>query len=188
MLPEEIEAGPVQLDLVPVDMATSADTRALTRYIFIKKGTSYVEQTYDREKVFLGDSFTMTLNLEQVENLLSGSAEVQFDKELYEFEGVSVNKKLQQFIDESGITINLDEPTIKEGYWNDMVHVGATIEADESFEGFSGNAEFLDVKFKAISDEYFEGYAAMGIGDLTYERHGEENCRKCRFSFRRHLN
>lgn len=178
VLPEEIEAGPVQLDLVPVDMATSADTRALTRYIFIKKGTSYVEQTYDREKVFLGDSFTMTLNLEQVENLLSGSAEVQFDRELYEFEGVSVNKEFQKYIDENEITINLDEPTIEEGYWNDTVHVGASIEADEYFEGFSGNAEFLDVKFKAISDEYFEGSAAMGIGDLTYKQHGEEELQK----------
>lgn len=178
VLPEEIEAGPVQLDLVPVDLATNADTKGLTRYIFIKKGTAYVEQTYDKEKVFLGDSFTMTLNLEQVENLLSGSAEVQYDKGLYEFDGVSVNKEFQQFIDNNGVKISLDEPVIKEGNWDNMVHVGASIEADESFEGFTGDAKFLDVQFKAIDDEYFSGSAAMGIGDFTYKQHGEAELQK----------
>lgn len=174
VLPREIDAGPVVLDLVPVDLATNADTRAFTRYTIVEKGSAYSVQSYDKEKIYLDDSFTMTLNLKQVEDLLSGSFGVEFDHELYEFEGIEVNEEFQRLADEKGFEVIVDEPKIDDGHWYDMLHVGATLDKDGDFEGFSGDSPFIDVTFKLFSDAYYEGAGALGVDAFEYKKYGEE--------------
>ncbi|MGN7410763.1 S8 family serine peptidase [Sporosarcina sp. SAFN-010] len=173
VLPEEIEAGPVEIDLVPVDLASNADTRSLTRYTVIKKGTPYALQTYDKEKLYLDDQFTMTLNLSQVENLLSGTFGVEYDHEIFKFESLSLNDEFKKFADENGIEVQLDEPKIDKRDWFNMLHVGATLQSDAEFSGFTGDSPFIDVTFTMISDEYFEGAGALGVETLKYKKHGE---------------
>ena len=172
VLPEELEAGPVEVDLQPVDLATNADTRAFTRYTFVKEGSSYGVQRYDKEKIYLNDSFTMTLQLKDVEALLSGTFDVEFDKTLFTLEDVQVNEAFQRYADENGIQVKLDEPVIDETDWFDMLHVGASLEGNDDFKGFTGDSAFLDVTFKLTSDEYFDGATALGIETFSYEQLG----------------
>ncbi|WP_432353809.1 S8 family serine peptidase [Sporosarcina sp. A2] len=173
VLPKEIEAGPVEIDLVPVDLASNADTRSFTRYTVIKKGTPYALQTYDKEKLYLDDQFTMTLNLSQVENLLSGTFGVEYDHEIFKFESLSLNDEFKKFADENGIEVQLDEPGIDEESWFNMLHVGATLQSDAEFNGFTGDSPFIEVTFTMISDGYYEGAGALGVDTLKYKKHGE---------------
>ncbi|WP_186673669.1 S8 family serine peptidase [Sporosarcina sp. BP05] len=173
VLPEEIEAGPVEVDLVPVDLASNADTRSLTRYTVIKKGTAYALQTYDKEKLYLDDRVTMTLNLSQVENLLSGTFGVEFDHEIFKFEGLALNDEFKKYADENGVEVQIDEPKIEEGYWYNMLHVGAKLKSREEFKGFTGDSPFIDVTFTMISDAYYEGAGALGVDAFEYKKHGE---------------
>lgn len=173
VLPEEIEAGPVVIDLVPVDLASNADTRSLTRYTVIKKGTPYALQSYDKEKLYLEEQITMTLNLSQVEKLLSGSFGVEYDHEIFKFESLSVNDEFKKFADANGIEVQLDEPTIDEGDWLDMLHVSATLKSDSEFDGFTGDSPFIDATFTMINDAYYEGANALGVDAFEYQQHGE---------------
>src|SRR5699024_10776881 len=87
VLPEELEDGPVRLELIPVDLATNAD-RTVPKYYFIQKGNPYVTHTYDTDKLYLGDKITMTVNLSNLENFISGTASVEYADEFFKFDSV----------------------------------------------------------------------------------------------------
>jgi subtilisin family serine protease len=171
VLPEEIEE-PVNLKLVPVDLATAANFfRGAVSYTFVKEGTGYVLSSYDKEKVKLGDTITMTLDVNNVKKLLAGSFGVEYSNQLFEFKDVKLNKSFEKYAKDNDLNINLKKPTIDEGLWNNTVNVGADIE-QKDFQGFDGDTPFLDVSFKVVNDEEYTGFTQINVSEFSYTKAG----------------
>ncbi|WP_419179312.1 Ig-like domain-containing protein [Gottfriedia acidiceleris] len=152
---QDIEKGPATMILFPMDKAGNAHLlNEFYHYAFIKEGSPYVVPTYDKQRVSLNDTLTMTLDLNNVEKLMSGSYDASFYKDYLQFADVKVNKKFQEYADAHGITVKVDDPVINPNpvmNSQDIVKVGAHLTGDE---GFSGDIPFLDVTFKVKNDEW----------------------------------
>ncbi|MGM0829816.1 MAG: S8 family serine peptidase [Bacillota bacterium] len=129
----------------------------INKYMFIKEGTEYVVPSYDKDKLRLGDEITMTLNLNNVQQLATGEFSIPFYKSLFEFENVKVNEEFKQYAEQKGVSVNLSEPAVTTG----NVKVGASIDQNEL--KIEKDLPFLDVTFKVIGDEYY------APEDLTFE-------------------
>ena len=172
---EEIADGPTSLHITAVDMASGSIARIRhdAKYTFIKKGSDYAIPSYNQEKVFLGDTFKMTLSLNNVKQLMNSSFQVNYDMAYYEFVDFSANEALENYAEENGLDIHLDEPEITEGNFNtELVKVGASLDK-EGFAGLDGDMPFLDVTFKVIGDEYYVEPRHLDVLNFTYERYGE---------------
>lgn len=177
--PEDIEDKPLTLALFPVDMATNGRlVRDFRHYGFIKAGSDYVVPQYNKNKVYLGDEITMTLNLNNVQKLISGSYTVDFYKH-FEFVGVKVNPAFKAMADQKGLKVNVDPAVVSEHEWNsyaNVVKVGASI-TGKDFHGFDGDIAFLDVTFKLVDDKWYNQKDTMNIEqnieEFTYMKDGE---------------
>jgi subtilisin family serine protease len=154
----DIENGPATVTLFPMDGATNAHLlNGFQPYAFVKEGTPYVLPSYDKEKVYKNDTLTMTLTLNNVEKLMSGTYDVGFYK-IFEFLNVKVNPAFQQYAQDHGLNVTVDEAVVKphpiSANSKNSVNVGAHISGD-GFTGFSGDVPFLDVQFKLVND-YFD--------------------------------
>ncbi|NWQ43509.1 S8 family serine peptidase [Bacillus sp. EB106-08-02-XG196] len=176
----DIENGPATVILFPMDKATNAHLlNEFYPYAFVKEGTPYVVPTYDKEKVYKNDTLTMTLSLNNVEKLLSGTYDLGFYKN-FEFLDVKVNKEFQQYAQDNGLTVTVDEPVVKDHptYISSkkMVNVGAHISGN-GFQGFSGDSPFLDVTFKLVDDHFYILADTMdgeeNTKDFSYTKFGE---------------
>lgn len=170
VLPEEIDE-PMNLVLFPFDLATAADPHGKYTYTFVKEGTEYAIQSYDKEKVKLGDKVTMTLSVNNVKKLLKGDFGVEYYPDLFEFKDVKVNKEFEKYAKENKVKVNLEKPTFTDDIWSKTVHVGASINEND-FKGFDGDIPFLDVTFKMISDEYYNGKYGFTVNNFTYTKAG----------------
>ncbi|WP_176545079.1 S8 family serine peptidase [Bacillus sp. AFS041924] len=177
---EDIENGPATIMLFPMDMATNA--RLLNDfypYAFVKEGTPYVVPSYDKDKVYLNDTLTMTLSLNNVEKFMSGTYDLAFYNH-FEFLDVKVNKEFQQYAKANGLTVNVDEPVVKThpvyDWSKKSVNVGAHISGN-GFQGYSGDSPFLDVTFKLVDDHYYILSDKMNVEDnmtdFNYTKFGE---------------
>nr|WP_306659832.1 S8 family serine peptidase [Bacillus sp. AFS017336] len=157
--PSDVENGPTTITLFPMDMATNAHLlNEFYSFAFVKKGTPYVLPTYDKKKLYQGDTVTMTLNLNNVKDLMSSNYNINFYNRYLQFQNVTVNPVFKQYADANGLTVNIDQPTVKPDpvypeNKND-VKVGASITGDANFKGFSGDIPFLDVTLKVINDDF----------------------------------
>ncbi|MDM5331612.1 S8 family serine peptidase [Neobacillus sp. CF12] len=153
----DIENGPATMILFPMDKATNGHLlNEFYPYAFVKEGTPYVVPTYDKEKVYKNDTLTMTLSLNNVEKLMSGTYDVGFYKN-FELVDVKVNKEFQDYAEEHGLAVSVDETVVKEHpiyETKNSVNVGAHISGD-GFTGFNGDINFLDVTFKLVDDHFF---------------------------------
>ncbi|MFJ7936297.1 S8 family serine peptidase [Sporosarcina sp. NPDC096371] len=182
--PSDIENGPATIKLFPIDMAKNGEILNESNfYAFVKKGTPYVIPTYDKEKVYLNDTLTMTLNLHNVKDLMAGNYDVAFYDWLFQFESVKVNPAFQQYADANGLTVSVDEPIVKEHPLipgiKDEVNVGAHISGGADFKGIDGDTPFLDVTFKLFNDGMYDAYYdTMNVEDntvpFTYTQYGVE--------------
>ncbi|RAP74152.1 S8 family serine peptidase [Paenibacillus montanisoli] len=178
--PETKKDKPLTLALFPIDLATNGYLVAdFQHYGFIKAGSPYVVPEYDKDKLYLNDEVTMTLNLHNVEDLIAGTYDVSYYREL-EFVNVKVNDAFQAKADEAGVTVKLDEPVIHEDpVWSskNVVNVGASVVGD-NFAGFDGDMPFVDVTFKLIDDRLYTGLDKMNIEQniekFFYTKAGEE--------------
>lgn len=171
VLPEEIEE-PVNLKLVPVDLATAANFfGGAINYTFVKEGTEYVLPNYDKDKVKLGDTITMTLDVNNVKKLVSGSFGVEYSNQLYEFKDVKVNKAFEKYAKDNHLKINLKKPSIDKDLWTNTVNVGADIN-QKDFQGFDGDTPFLDVSFKVVNDEEYSGFTQINVYEFSYTKVG----------------
>ncbi|MEH7454802.1 S8 family serine peptidase [Gottfriedia acidiceleris] len=153
---QDIEKGPTTVILFPMDKAANAHLlNEFYPYAFIKEGQPYMVPSYDKKKYYKNDTVTMTLNLNNVEKLMSGSYDASFYKDYLQFADVKVNKKFQEYADAHGLKVTVDEPSIKPNpdtpNSQDVVKVGAHITGNE---GVSGDIPFLDVTFKVVNDEW----------------------------------
>jgi subtilisin family serine protease len=179
----DIENGPTTVTLFPMDMATNAHLlNEFYTYAFVKEGTPYVVPTYDKKKVYLGDTLKMTLNLNNVKELMSGNYNVNFYKRYLQFQNVTVNPAFKQYADNIGLTVNVDQPTeTPDPIYTEnksVVNVGASITGDSTFKGISGDTPFLDVTFKLIDDDFNILDNTMNGEDntvpFTYTQYGEQ--------------
>ncbi|USK33874.1 S8 family serine peptidase [Bacillus sp. F19] len=177
---KDIENGPATVILFPMDKATNAHLlNEFYPYAFVKEGTPYVVPTYDKEKVYKNDTLTMTLSLNNVEKLMSGTYDLGFYKN-FEFLDVKVNKEFQQYAQDKGLTVTVDQPVVKEHpvyTWSKKsVNVGAHISGN-GFQGFSGDSPFLDVTFKLVDDHFYILWDTMdgeeNTKDFSYTKFGE---------------
>ena len=168
VLPEEYETTPYKLRLFPWDMATAANMFKSPRYVFMKEGTEYADSRFNKSSMKLNDEITVTLDLNNVENFISGTYEIQGLLDFFELQEVKVNPELQKFADQNGIEVKIDEPVVtKSG-----VKVGAAL-LKEGFEGISGDMPFLDVTFKMVDDTSYARYVSFGLKELSYHKKGQ---------------
>ncbi|MDM5156904.1 S8 family serine peptidase [Bacillus sp. DX1.1] len=169
--PEELNE-PLDLRLFGLDAATAGDSiRGYQNYTFVKEGTEYAAPSYNKDKVKLGDKITMTLNLNNVKQLLSGSFEVPYDKQLYKFTDVKPNPTLTKYAEEHGLNVKLSNPAITEGNVNNKVKVDASLEGN-GFKGIDEDIPFLDVTFEITNDEYHLELASLKPDKFTYTKFG----------------
>lgn len=170
VLPEEYAPNPYQLRLFPWDLATAAYTSASSpKYVFMKEGTEHATLRYDKDSVKLGDEITVTLDLNNVKNFISGTFEIQqLAQGFFKFQGVKVNEKFASLAEDKGAEITLDEP-ITTGA---VTKVGASLSGG-SFEGLDGDMPFLDVTFKVVDDKSYTKGMFFGLTSLSYKKAGE---------------
>ncbi|MBO9130821.1 S8 family serine peptidase [Bacillus sp. 165] len=172
--PKDIATKPYGVRVLAADYASAADYPGGVKfYYFVKKGTEYVTSEYNKTEVRKGDTVTMTLNVNNVKQLLSGDFSLQYENYLYNFLNVKVNKQFKEYAKKNNVSINLKEAAITEGSTKNTVKVGAALEGS-NFAGMDGNMPFLDVTFKLIEDEYYDGAAAITGVTFSYMQAGQE--------------
>ncbi|UPM53532.1 S8 family serine peptidase [Gottfriedia acidiceleris] len=167
----DIENGPAVVTLFPNDVAGNAEiVNDFHQYAFVKKGTSYMVPTYDKQKVTLNDTVTMTLNLHNVQQMMSGTYNATYWKDVYDLQGVTVAPEFQKWADDHGVKVNIDTPvaTADPLYSaKTMINVGAHLSGGEDFIGFSGDKmPFLNVTLKVKNDDP-QGPANILYGNMV---------------------
>ncbi|EJQ32728.1 hypothetical protein IEC_05189 [Bacillus toyonensis] len=172
VLPEEINE-PLNLKLFGYDLATAGNmATGYKDYVFVKEGTEYAVPSYDKDKIKLGEKITLTLNLNNVKQLMSGTFEIPYYKQLFKFTDVKPNPALTEYVKQHGLNLKLEDPKIsEEGAWENKVKVGASLEGKE-FKGLDGDTPFLDVTFEMANDEYFNDLTAFGVDKFSYTKAG----------------
>ena len=170
VLPEEINE-PLNLKLFGYDLATAGNmATGYKDYVFVKEGTEYAVPSYDKDKIKLGEKITLTLNLNNVKQLMSGTFEIPYYKQLFKFTDVKPNPALTEYVKQHGLNLKLEDPKIsEEGAWENKVKVGASLEGKE-FKGLDGDTPFLDVTFEMTNDEYFNDLTAFGVEKFSYTK------------------
>ncbi|WP_176545236.1 S8 family serine peptidase [Bacillus sp. AFS041924] len=175
---QDIENGPATVTLFPMDKAGNAHLlNEFYNYAFIKEGSPYVVPSYDKHKLYKDETLTMTLSLNNVEKLISGSYNASFYNDYLKFVDVKVNPKFKEYADANGLTVKVDEPVVSpnpDASRQDIVKVGAHVSGNE---GFSGDMPFLDVTFKLYNDEYNILYSninpELNTTTFSYTKKGE---------------
>ncbi|WIY61903.1 S8 family serine peptidase [Bacillus arachidis] len=172
VLPEEINE-PLNLRLFGYDLATASNmANGFKDYVFVKEGTEYAVPGYDKDKIKLGEKITLTLNLNNVKQLMSGTFEIPYSKQLFKFTDVKPNPTLTEYAKQHGLNIKLEDSVInEEGAWENKVKVSASLDGTE-FKGLDGDTPFLDVTFEMTSDEYFYDLTAFGVDKFSYTKAG----------------
>ncbi|PEL09791.1 Ig-like domain-containing protein [Bacillus sp. AFS017336] len=154
----DIENGPAIVTLFPNDVAGNAEiVNDFHQYVFVKQGTPYMVPTYDKQKVTLNDTVTMTLNLHNVQQMMSGAYNASYFNDVYDLQGVTVAPEFQKWANDHGVKVNVDTPvkTPDPLYASKtMINVGAHLSGGEDFKGFSGDKmPFLNVTLKVKNDD-----------------------------------
>ncbi|MDM5153437.1 S8 family serine peptidase [Bacillus sp. DX1.1] len=172
ILPEEINK-PLNLRLFGYDTATAGNIgNGFKDYTFVKEGTEYAAPSYDKDTMKLGEKITLTLNLNNVKQLMSGTFEIPYMKQLFKFTDVKPNPALTEYAKQHGLNLKLEDPVINtEGTWEDKVKVGASLEGTE-FKGLDGDTPFLDVTFEMTGDEYYNELYSFGVNKFSYTKSG----------------
>ncbi|TKI84109.1 peptidase S8, partial [Bacillus cereus] len=93
---------------------------------------------YNKDRIKLGEKITLTLNLNNVKQLMSGTFEIPYYKQLFKFTDVKPNPALTEYVKQHGLNLKLEDPKIsEEGAWENKVKVGASLEGKE-FKGLDG--------------------------------------------------
>lgn len=160
---------PFRLGLLSSDIATAVDTQTL---FIMQEGTEYTNISYDKKELKLKDSVTMTLSLNNVNKLVSGKFDVNFNKRLYKFNNVKLNSAIKKYAKEKGLDVTLDKESIIEGTSNNTLKVGASING-KAFSGLNGDMPFLDVKFTLVDDKYYLESDAFFVKNGSYLKAGQ---------------
>ncbi|MDM5440905.1 S8 family serine peptidase [Bacillus hominis] len=165
----DIATKPLNLTLTTSDIATAVGKQ---NYVFVKEGTEYTTSSYDKKDVKVGDTVTMTLSLNNVKQLVSGEFQVEFMNELFKFENVKLNNAINQYAEEKGLEVSLQEPVVTEGTHKNTVKVGASMKGN-AFSGMDGDMPFLDVTLKLVSDAYFDNATKFAVKQASYMKAGQ---------------
>jgi len=168
----DIENGPATITLFPSDKAWNAElVNDFYHYGFVKKGTPYMVPTYDKQKVYQDNTVTMTLNLNNVKQMMSGTYDAAYIHDNFQLQGVTVNPEFQKWADEQGVKVAVDTPVGKPDplYTQSVtdINVGAHLSGGDDFKGFSGDIPFLDVTFKLTDDFWDIQFAKLTPDDAT---------------------
>ncbi|QKE73342.1 S8 family serine peptidase [Arthrobacter citreus] len=146
---DAFEEYPYILGTYAFDLGTAGNE--VSSFVFMKKGTEYAVNRYNKQSVKLGDEIKMTIDLKNMKQFLGGEMDVQFSPTFYQFEKVEVNQAFKDLAEQKGGKVNLKEPIVSN---SGNVNVGAYIEK-ENFTGLDGDTPFLDVTFKVIDDQNY---------------------------------
>ncbi|XRG78798.1 S8 family serine peptidase [Rossellomorea sp. GAMAL-10_SWC] len=163
--------GYVDSNLFVFDNGTAAESypKGIKNYKFIKAGTEYAVPTYNKDKIRLGDEFTMTLNLNNIKQLASGEFTLPFPKDFYTFQSVKINDSFKKYAEEKGAKVNLTPPVLNTSTVNASVKVGASI--DQGNLKIDKNLPFLDITLKLTNDKLYlpEGYG-FDVSSFKYKK------------------
>lgn len=178
VLPEDIQDGSLNLELIPVDMATNADLDALNRFTFVQKGSLYSAPVYDKEQLKLNEEVTMTVDINNAKELTAGKFGIQYDEKRFKFKEVKLSEEFERFVKENQLEVSIDEPTIEKDDYGEVVRILAEIESADVFEGYTGSTNFLDVTFELYDDAHYGMSSLLTVKDFQYEQSGETNWQK----------
>lgn len=162
----DIAKQPMRLWLRTWDTATAVGYQ---KYYFMKEGTEYTTSSYNKKELKVGDSFTMTLSLNNVKQLVSGEFNVEYYKDFFKFSNVKLNKAVKQYAKEKGLQVSLDKPVVTEGTFNNSLKIGASITGN-AFRGLDGDMPFLDVTFKVSNDEVYDEIPGFEVKKGSYKK------------------
>ncbi|MFD4930555.1 S8 family serine peptidase [Peribacillus butanolivorans] len=165
----DIAKQPMRLWLRTWDTATAVGYQ---KYYFMKEGTEYTTSSYNKKELKVGDSFTMTLSLNNVKQLVSGEFNVEYYKDFFKFSNVKLNKAVKQYAKEKGLQVSLDKPVVTEGTFNNSLKIGASITGN-AFRGLDGDMPFLDVTFKVSNDEVYDEIPGFEVKKGSYKKSGQ---------------
>ncbi|WP_141995090.1 S8 family serine peptidase [Bacillus sp. B4EP4a] len=165
----DIAKQPMRLWLRTWDTATAVGYQ---KYYFMKEGTEYTTSSYNKKELKVDDSFTMTLSLNNVKQLVSGEFNVEYYKDFFKFSNVKLNKAVKQYAKEKGLQVSLDKPVVTEGTFNNSLKIGASI-TGKAFRGLDGDMPFLDVTFKVSNDEVYDEIPGFEVKKGSYKKFGQ---------------
>ncbi|KON66653.1 peptidase S8 [Peribacillus butanolivorans] len=165
----DITKQPMRLWLRTWDTATAVGYQ---KYYFMKEGTEYTTSSYNKKELKVDDSFTMTLSLNNVKQLVSGEFNVEYYKDFFKFSNVKLNKAVKQYAKEKGLQVSLDKPVVTEGTFNNSLKIGASITGN-AFRGLDGDMPFLDVTFKVSNDEVYDEIPGFEVKKGSYKKSGQ---------------
>ncbi|MFU2018244.1 S8 family serine peptidase [Peribacillus butanolivorans] len=165
----DIAKQPMRLWLRTWDTATAVGYQ---KYYFMKEGTEYTTSSYNKKELKVDDSFTMTLSLNNVKELVSGEFSVAIDKDYFKFENVKLNKAVKQYAKEKGLQVSIHKPVVTESVYHNNVKVGASITGN-AFRGLDGDMPFLDVTIKVMNDEVYDEVQGFNVKNGSYKKSGQ---------------
>ncbi|MEA1855428.1 S8 family serine peptidase [Cytobacillus sp. OWB-43] len=167
----DIENQELYLRLATSDLATAVK---MENYIFVKEGTPYVSASYDKEAIKKKDNITMTLSLNNVQDMMSGEWQVSFQHDLYDFKKANLTKEIEQYTKQKGIKVDLAKPVVeKSDIWNSTVTLSSAL-SGKAFDGLDGDMPLIDVTFKLKDDAYYGKTSSFEVVNGKYTPKDEQ--------------
>ncbi|MFJ7935686.1 S8 family serine peptidase [Sporosarcina sp. NPDC096371] len=151
--------NPLTSNLFVFDNATAATNflETTNKYTWLKKGTEYMKLTYDKKKVHLNESITVTMNMNNVKEFSAGEFRLPFNTSLFKFESAKVNDEFKRYAEEKGATVKLDQPKVSSG----TVSIAASV--DQKDFSLDEDLPFVDVTFTLTNDKFYENSAQFEL-------------------------
>lgn len=119
----------------------------------------------------VGDTFKMTLSLNNGKNLVSGAYGLSYDGTIFTFKNVKLNQAAVKYANQNGLETVVNEPVLKGSGASSSVTVGASFNKD-GYAGLDGDMPFLDITFKVTGDEWYSDFIDVKVTTSNYTKAG----------------
>lgn len=173
--PKEVANGQyVDFKFYGFDAATAGDQAGgMHQYYFIGKGEKYATAKFDKHELYLDDEVTVTLTMNNVEQLIGGEFKLSYRNSYYEFVDAKIHPNLLEKAEEKNWSTNVEVGEIVHDLWENTVPVRAILEGDD-LDGIDGDMPILDVTFKVMNDEYYDYERSLYITEANYHKAEEK--------------
>lgn len=129
---------------------------------YVEEGTPYLGLSVNKEKVRLGDDITLTLTLNNVEDLVSSSFNVKYNGSVFTFEDISLNEDAINYINDNNLEFSFEEPLLTGEDIKSYVEIDSSFNTD-TFEGVTGDLSLFDLTFKVTGENWFHNSVVFEI-------------------------
>ncbi|SEU23231.1 S8 family serine peptidase [Paenibacillus sp. NFR01] len=166
---EDFASEPYELRLFGWDPATVGTDWLGNKYVFLTPDTTYALTELDKTSVQVGDTFTATINMNNLKAFTGAEFTLEDFSGDFKLESMEATDQFKALAADQGATIDIQREASNPYYSNVKVKLEG-----ENLAGIDGDVPLLTLKYKVTADDYYEKVATILATGLTVTQAGAE--------------